>query len=90
MPDNFPSSDVVQIHEIYGGYGQGGTNDGDVLCYSAASADMTNDGIIDLIVNEMKGDGSSATNVGNLLIINSRVLFGEVPIFKDGFEQLSP
>jgi hypothetical protein len=85
-PDNFPSSDDVQIHEIYGGYGQGGETDGDILCYSAASADMTNDGVIDLIVNEMKGDGSSTPDVGNLLIINSRVLFGETPIFKDGFE----
>lgn len=89
-PDSYPSSDDVQIYEIYGGYGQGGTDDGDILCYSAASADMTNDGIIDLIVNEMKGDGSSVADVGNLLIINSRVLFGEAPIFKDGFEQLSP
>jgi hypothetical protein len=76
----------VQIHGIYGGYGQGGETDGDILCYSAASADMTNDGVIDLIVNEMKGDGSSTPDVGNLLIINSLVLFGETPIFKDGFE----
>jgi len=86
QPSSFPSSADVQIHEIYGGYGQGGETDGDVLCYSAASADMTNDGIIDLIVNEMKGDGSSKPDVGNLLIINSQVLFGEAPIFKDGFE----
>jgi hypothetical protein len=59
-----------------------------VLCYSAASGDMTKDGVVDLIVNEMQGDGSSpeAFDVGNLLIINSRELFKEPALFKDGFE----
>jgi len=88
-PSNFPSSADVQIHEIYGGSGIGGGGGGDVLCYSAASGDMNNDGVVDLIVNEMQGDGSSAEDfdVGNLLIINSRVLFKEPALFKDGFEQ---
>jgi hypothetical protein len=83
QPDNFPSSADVQIHEIYGGPGSGA---GDVLCYSAASGDMNDDGVIDLIVNEMKGDGSFEPDVGNLLIIDSRKLFGERALFKDGFE----
>jgi hypothetical protein len=50
---------------------------------------MNRDGVVDLIVNEMKGDGSSpeAVDVGNLLIINSRVLFKGDRIFNDGFEQ---
>jgi len=87
-PSNFPSSADVQIHEIYGGSGIGGGGGGDVLCYSAASGDMNNDGVLDMIVNEMQGDGSSDDDfdVGNLLIINSRVLFKEPAIFKDGFE----
>jgi hypothetical protein len=86
QPGNFPSSADVQIHEIYGGSGLGGSRGGDVLCYSAASGDMNNDGVIDLIVNEMQGDGSSSVDAGNLLIINSRKLFGEKALFKDGFE----
>jgi hypothetical protein len=57
-----------------------------VLCYSAASGDMNDDGVIDLIVNEMQGDGSSLVDAGNLLIIDSRKLFGEKALFKDGFE----
>ena len=60
---------------------------GDVLCYSAASGDMTNDGVIDLIVNEMQGDGSSTEDAGNLLIIDSRILFNGQKLFNDGFEQ---
>jgi hypothetical protein len=86
QPGNFPSSADVQIHEIYGGSGLGGSGGGDVLCYSAASGDMNNDGVIDLIVNEMQGDGSSTVDAGNLLIINSRMIFGEKALFKDGFE----
>jgi hypothetical protein len=83
---NYPSSNTVQIHEIYGGSGQGGGGGGDVLCYSAASADMTNDGVIDLVVNEMQGDGSASVDAGNLLIIDSRVLFKGQKIFNDGFD----
>jgi hypothetical protein len=86
QPGNFPSSADVQIHEIYGGSGLGGSGKGDVLCYSAASGDMNNDGMIDLIVNEMQGDGSSTVDAGNLLIINSQKIFGEKALFKDGFE----
>ena len=83
---NYPSSDAVQIHEIYGDSGEGGGGGGDVLCYSAASGDMTNDGVIDLIVNEMQGDGSASVDAGNLLIIDSRVLFKGQKIFNSGFE----
>ena len=83
---NYPSSTDVQIHEIYGANGSGEGNVGDVLCYSGATADMTNDGALDLIINEMMGDGSSAVDVGNLLIIDSRILFNGQIVHKDGFE----
>ncbi len=83
---NYPSSTDVQIHEIYGTNGSSEGNVGDVLCYSGASADMTNDGTLDLIINEMMGDGSSAVDVGNLLIIDSRILFNGQIVHKDGFE----
>ncbi len=86
LHDNYPSPETVQIHEVYGGSGAGGGGGGDVLCYSAASADITNDGVIDLIVNEMQGDGSSSVDAGNLLIIDSRILFNGQNIFSDGFE----
>jgi hypothetical protein len=47
---------------------------------------MTNDGVIDLIVNEMQGDGSASVDAGNLLIIDSRVLFKGQRVFNNGFE----
>jgi hypothetical protein len=79
-PANYPASGV-SIFEIYG------ANVGDVLCYSAADGDMNGDGRTDLIVNEMLGDGSSTSNVGNLLVIDSAALFPRPEvIFADGFE----
>ena len=87
-PSQFPSSADVQIHEIYGGSGIGGGGGGDVLCYSAASGDMTGDGRIDLIINEMQGDGSdpAAFDVGNMIIVDSLILFSGQDVFDDSFE----
>lgn len=65
-PASFP------ITDIYGANGQQSVNDaGDTLMYSAAAADLDGDGRMDLIVNEMRGNGVSpaALDVGNLLII---------------------
>ena len=92
QPNSFPSSADVQIHEIYGGSGGGGAGGGDVLCYSAASGDMTGDGRIDLIVNEMQGDGSdpSAVDAGNTIIIDSLILFEGQEVLTDGFEAIGP
>jgi hypothetical protein len=87
-PDNFPAPADVQIHNIYGGSGEGGGSGGDILCYSAASGDMTGDGRVDLIVNEMQGDGSTPAGVdaGNLIIIDSLILFKGQRVFDSGFE----
>jgi len=84
-PENYPSSGV-NIFEIYGAEGDFGSFDGDVLCYSGAESDVNGDGITDLIINEMQGDGSVLNDVGNLLVINSAELFDVFTIFRDGFE----
>ena len=76
---NVPSAADVQIHEIYG------AREGDILCYSGAAGDVTGDGVADLLINEMLGDGSVSEDVGNLLVIDANVLFNRV-IFADGFE----
>jgi hypothetical protein len=91
-PANYPSSADVQIHEIYGGSGTGGSGGGDILCYSAASGDMTGDGRVDLIINEMIGDGSDPDDfdAGNLIIIDSMILFNGQVVLKDGFESSGP
>ena len=79
-PLNYPAPEDVQIHEIYGAKVQ------DVLCYSGAAGDISGDGVTDIIINEMKGDGSSAQDVGNLLLIDSRILFHGQGIHADSFE----
>ncbi len=86
-PANYPSSGV-NIFEIYGAEGNGFGGEGDTLCYSGADSDVNGDGIIDLIINEMEGDGTSplAMDVGNLLILNSAEIFEVGHIFEDGFE----
>lgn len=81
----FPSSGV-KIFEIYGAEGNGMGFAGDVLCYSGAEGDVNGDGITDLIINEMQGDGSVLNDVGNLLVINSAELFAVDTVFADGFE----
>ena len=55
---------------------------------SGAAGDLSGDGVPDIITNEMLGDGSSAEaeDVGNLLIIDSKVLFRGQTIHADGFE----
>jgi hypothetical protein len=79
-PANYPSTEDVEIHEIYG------ANVGDVLCYSGASGDASGDGIVDIFINEMLGDGSQQADVGNLLVIDSRILFRGQSVHSDGFE----
>lgn len=84
-PQNYPSTGV-SIFEIYGAEGAGFGSAGDVLAYSGAESDVNGDGITDLIINEMQGDGSVLNDVGNLLIIDSAELFDVFNIFRDGFE----
>ena len=56
--------------EIYG------VKANDVLCYSAAAGEHDGDGLDDLIVNEMLGDGvlPSATDAGNLIVISGALV----------------
>lgn len=83
---NFPPPAAIQIVEVHGAKGGVGGNQGDTLAYSGAAGDLNHDGLIDIITNEMVGDGSApdAIDVGNLLLINGAKL---LPVlFADGFE----
>ena len=62
----------LAITNIHGGHGTVDTDTGDTLAYSAAASDIDNDGQVDLITNEMVGNGAdaSAVDVGNLIIIS--------------------
>lgn len=77
-PGNMPPPSAMRILEIDGARGSvNATGDtGDMLCYSAASADMNGDGKTDLIVNEMSGNGFGGLplDVGNVLLISGAAM----------------
>jgi len=82
----FPDAAAVAIHEIHGAFGNTPGNTGDTLAYSAAAGDLNTDGVTDLIVNEMTGDGLApgTVDVGNLVLIDGLATLAR--IFADGFE----
>ena len=73
---NQPSQEVFSLSNIWGAHGSAPGDTGDTLGYSAAAGDIDNDGRVDLIVNEMVGNGvaASSVDVGNLLVISGAVV----------------
>ena len=69
---NLPSPSALRIMRIEGALGSQMGDTGDTLCYSAAVGDIEGDGISDMIVNEMVGNGirKGSEDVGNLLLIS--------------------
>lgn len=80
-PANLPGPEIMQIALVQGANGTSGRDRGDTLAYSAAPGDIDGDGRVDLIVNEMAGNGADGVpqDVGNLLIIDSAEL---LPVFQ--------
>ena len=88
--------------EILGARGRDGGDSGDTLCYSAATGDLDGNGLTDLIVNEMEGNGVApeAVDVGNLLILSGAGLssparldfahFGSAPGFSSDLTLTNP
>ncbi len=74
-PTQLPAHEAMRVVEVVGAYA------GDVLCYSGAASDMDGDGYVDLIVNEMTGNGFGGTpiDVGNVIIVSGEAL-GEGPV----------
>ncbi|MEM7356464.1 MAG: integrin alpha [Acidobacteriota bacterium] len=81
-----PSPSVLRITEVQGAVGSFGPDTGDTLGYSAAAGDVDGDGLTDLVINEMVGNGAApfAVDVGNLILISGRALSSV--LFLDGFE----
>lgn len=79
FPANLPPEDELRLALMIGANGTLGSNTGDTLCYSAASGDIDGNGIPDLVVNEMVGDGfgGAPSDVGNLVIIRGRDLLAQ-------------
>ncbi len=86
-PDQLPPPETVRVAEIQGALGGVPGDSGDTLGYSAAAGDVDGDGLTDLIVDEMVGNGLSpgTVDVGNLVIVAGRAIAGHT-LFADGFE----
>ena len=83
-----PLPEDVQLAIFDGALGDSPGDTGDTLSYSASVGDVDGDCRVDLVTNEMVGNGvaAGAEDVGNLVVFPGR-LFGERPvILRDGFE----
>lgn len=78
-PGELPGDDVLRVTEIHGARGRQGDDLGDTLAYSAAAADVDGDGLPDLILNEMLGNGRLTLDVGNLLLLPATTLAPRTP-----------
>jgi hypothetical protein len=74
-----PDPALVRVTEVWGAEGSGSPGNGDTLGYSAAAGFIDGDARIDLISNEMVGDGlqPGTTDVGNLVVISGVVIAPE-------------
>lgn len=75
-PGSIPAG--VDAIEVQGARGTEPGDLGDTMGYSAALGDLDNDGVADLVVNEMLGNGSGvdAVDSGNLVILPGTLLAG--------------
>ncbi len=82
-----PPTAQVRVGEILGAHGQAGGDRGDTLCYSAAYSDLDADGRIDIITNEMVGNGLAPGSIdaGNLILIGGAQTLTGPSVFVDGF-----
>jgi hypothetical protein len=82
-----PPPASVRLTEVHGANGGAGSDTGDMLCYSAAAGDVDGDGRVDLVGNEMSGNGLApgTEDVGNLIILSGALLAG-VPACGDSLD----
>jgi hypothetical protein len=76
MPGAVPHPADVRITEIYGAQATSGADRGDTLCYSGASGHIDSDGKLDILTNEMLGNGLApgTVDVGNLVVIGGALI----------------
>lgn len=65
---------ALTLVEVLGAQGARAGSQGDVLGYSAAAFDVDGDGLTDLLLNEMLGDGPAGADTGNLVVLSGQTL----------------
>jgi hypothetical protein len=76
----FPLPSEIMVIRIDGANGAGPGDQGDTLSYSAATGDVDGDGRVDLITNEMLGNGvGGQVDVGNLIVLSGAGLIAPPP-----------
>ncbi|MDJ0655864.1 MAG: hypothetical protein QNJ40_16985 [Xanthomonadales bacterium] len=85
-PGRQPPANALRLAEVYGGRGNLPGDQGDTLAYSGAAGDLDGDGRVDVVTNEMIGNGVApgTVDVGNLIVLSGRALSD--PLFRSGFE----
>lgn len=75
-PGSLPPAEELWTAVLYGANGRSGFDAGDMLAYSAAAGDLDGDGRIDIVTNEMLGNGLApgAIDVGNLIVLGGELL----------------
>ena len=81
LAPGLPRPPGLRSADVHGAEGTVGADAGDTLCYSAAAGHVDGDGRIDLIINEMLGDGllPAAEDTGNLIVL-SGAIFAPNPV----------
>jgi len=84
----YPRPAQQRIIEVHGANGGSSGDAGDTLSYSAAAGDVDGDGRIDLITNEMVGNGVApgAVDVGNLIVLSGAGLLAPPSVPAAGAE----
>jgi len=77
-PGALPSPDAARVAWVLGANGAAPNDIGDTLAYSAAVADLDDDGRSELVTNEMLGNGVASRDVdaGNLIVLSGARLAG--------------
>jgi hypothetical protein len=81
--DQLPPRSAVEIAMVAGAYASTDGDMGDTIFYSGAVGDYDGDGMTDLMINEMVGNGTQPDriDIGNLVIISGKVFaaIGQAP-----------
>ncbi|MGI9431638.1 MAG: FG-GAP repeat protein, partial [Myxococcota bacterium] len=86
-PGALPTPEETRITWVLGAKGAAPNDVGDTLAYSAAVADLDDDGRSELVTNEMLGNGVASRDVdaGNLIVLSGARLAG-LPACGDGLD----